>query len=248
MIDKLLCFDNGYIKFEDNFSRISAAYKPENAYLAFWDKKLFCFDLQHHIQLELPIGKMPDACGIFDSLGTPVFLFGNSEPLKREFALLHPKNDTTFHALENEPKNEVVELDPIIEEKKEASPATVDEGEAECAPDEACEFLEPNTYWQCNARAFLEKLALGEEEKELSTLIPGSRWAKPQDEEYVMGVIFDEQEEPMYLCYGFENVWSETPPTDFEGYSQWIPKNFADPHDRGYWVIYINALTGERVK
>lgn len=260
MIDKLLCFDNGFIKFEDKFSRICAAYKPEKAYLALFDGKLFCYEFLHHISLNSPIKKLPSACGVFDKFGAPVFLFGNSGALKEEFYRTHPLADqTNISPIKEMPIQKPVPEEPALEEVtqkelkiEESLPTEEDLNKNDLSNDEIIELLsendEPQTYWQCNAKAFLEKLSSGEEKTELSVLIPGSRWSKPSNEDYVMGVIFDENDEPMYLCYGFENVWSENPPRDFEGYSQWIPKNFAEPHEEGYWVIYINAITGERVK
>lgn len=263
MIDKLLCFDNGFIKFEDNFSRICAAYKPLEAYLVLFDGKLFCYEFSHHVSISSPINKLPSACGIFNKLGKPVFLFGNSGALKEEFYRTHPlaeeKNIPTIKESEEPVLKEPILKEPTVEEAIQEEPKTeelleLDDclNEESLNNDEIVDLLskndEPQTFWQCNSRAFLEKLASGTEEKELSSLIPGSRWSKPNDEDYVMGVIFDENDEPMYLCYGFENVWSENPPKDFDGYSQWIPKNFAEPHEEGYWVIYINAVTGERVK
>lgn len=255
MIDKLLCFDNGFIKFENSFLRICAAYKPEKAYLALFDGKFYCYEFRHHICLDSPTNKMPLACGIFDEAFAPVFLFGNSNILKEEFYREHPQTEKEhIIILEKEPVKEEAtkeEIEETIEEQEEILKIRKD-FENPLKNDEIIDLLgkenEPDTYWQCNGKAFLEKFEKGKEEKELSVLIPGSRWCKPSDEEYIMGIIFDENEEPMYLCYGFENMWTEEPPKDFEGYSQWIPKNFADPHEEGYWVIYINAVTGERVK
>ena len=249
MIDKLLCFDNGFIKFENNFSRICAMYKPENAYFALFDGKLYCYEFSHHILIDSPIKKLPCAFGIFDKFNNPVFISGNSSVLKEEFFKAHPPKEKDVLLT----KTTILEKEESTKEPEAEQELTIEQNEEKTLIDAEFTALlsendEPQTFWQCNAKTFLEKLAAGEKEEELSSLIPGSRWSKPENEEYVMGVIFDENEDPMYLCYGFENVWSETPPEDFEGYSQWIPKNFADPHAEGYWVIYINALTGERVK
>lgn len=238
MIDKLLCFDNGFIKFENNFSHVCAAYKPEKAYLALFDGKLYCYEINHHIFLNSPIDKMPVACGIFDASGYPVFTFGNASILKEEFYRKYPQQ-------EKEPEKAEETTDKTQEEIKEEPIEHLNDDEIINLLDKT---NEPSTYWQCNAKAFLQKFETGKEEKELSVLIPGSRWCKPNDEEYIMGIIFDENEEPMYLCYGFENLWSEEPPEELDGYSQWIPKSFAEPHEEGYWVIYVNAVTGERVK
>ncbi|MBR2860557.1 MAG: hypothetical protein IKB86_01820 [Clostridia bacterium] len=108
----------------------------------------------------------------------------------------------------------------------------------------------PDSYWECNQEYFLQALDKNEPEELLNSLIPGSKWVKinEEDAEYVLGVIFDENEEPMYLCYGFNLPWSEEPPTKLEGYCQWIPIDCAKPHESGYWVIYVNAKTGERIK
>ena len=88
------------------------------------------------------------------------------------------------------------------------------------------------------------------EEEEMNLLIPGSKWVRIREDDvaYIMGIIYDEDGTPMYLCYGFPEPWSENPPENLEGYSQWIPLDCAHPHDQGYWVIYINAKTGERVR
>lgn len=253
MIDKLLCFDNGFIKFENNFLRICAAYKPEKAYFALFDGKFYCYEFKHHICLKSPIGKMPIGCGIFDNFYKPVFMFGNSNILKEEFYREYSQTENEKPiVLEKEPIKEQIIEQAIEPTEKDTNEEIKEEFNTLGQDEEIIDFLEeanePNTYWQCNAKAFLEKFESGTEETELSALIPGSRWCKPHDEEYIMGIIFDEDEQPMYLCYGFENMWSENPPKDFEGYSQWIPKNFAEPHEEGYWVIYINAVTGERVK
>ena len=106
----------------------------------------------------------------------------------------------------------------------------------------------PNTYFDCNRDTFLRALKENPEEQGMSALIPGSKWVKIDGGEYIMGIIYDENSSPMYLCYGFPAFWSEEPPEKIDGYCQWIPENCSSPHERGYWVIYVNAVTGERVK
>ncbi len=108
----------------------------------------------------------------------------------------------------------------------------------------------PETYWECNEKELVQLLENNPEEKYMSDLIPGSKWVKiaQDDAKYILGVIYDEDSKPMYICYGFELGWSEEPPEKLEGYCQWIPKDCAKPHDEGYWVVYVNAKTGERVR
>lgn len=106
----------------------------------------------------------------------------------------------------------------------------------------------PETFWDCNAESFNKLFSKNPENIELSELIPGSKWVNVEEENYVFGIIYNDDEAPLYLCYAFPLPWSETPPEKLEGYCQWIPIDFTCPHDNGYWVIYINATTGERVK
>ena len=106
----------------------------------------------------------------------------------------------------------------------------------------------PDNFWDCNKESFMEILNNNPENLTLSALIPGSVWVDITDENYIFGIIYDENNFPMYLCYGFSLPWSETPPENLEGYCQWIPLDFLAPHDEGFWVIYINAKTGERVR
>lgn len=105
---------------------------------------------------------------------------------------------------------------------------------------------EPNSFWDVNKEEFLSIFSSSPEDDCLSTLIPGSKWVSREN--YVLGIIYDEYSSPMYLCYGFSLPWSETPPESLEGYSQWIPRDCTRPHENGYWVVYVNARTGERVR
>ncbi len=106
----------------------------------------------------------------------------------------------------------------------------------------------PDTFWDCNKSSYEELFKNNPENLALSELIPGSRWVNVTEDDYVFGIIYDEDSLPLYLCYAFPLPWSDTPPEKLEGYCQWIPLDFTSPHDNGYWVIYVNAKTGERVK
>lgn len=107
----------------------------------------------------------------------------------------------------------------------------------------------PASFWECNAAAMEQLFLEHPAEEELAMLIPGSRWAQVENDgaPYIVGTIYDDDREPLFLCYGFPMPWSENPPEALEGYSQWVPKDFSHPRDDGYWMIYVNARTGERV-
>ena len=87
-------------------------------------------------------------------------------------------------------------------------------------------------------------------EPHLEDLIPNSKWVKIDYENngnfYVLGLIYEDIS-LKYVCYGVPGEYSETPPAELDGYSQWLPLDLSDPENNGYWVVYQDALTGESV-
>lgn len=83
---------------------------------------------------------------------------------------------------------------------------------------------------------------------ELEELIPNSKWVKIDFEnngnEYVLGLIYDGFD-LKYICYGVPGTFNSEPPKQL-GECQWLPLNPKSPSD-GYWVIYQDANTGEKV-
>ena len=61
--------------------------------------------------------------------------------------------------------------------------------------------------------------------------------------EYVLGLIYDGFD-LKYICYGVPGEYENAP--KHLGECQWLPLNPASPSD-GYWVIYQDAATGDRV-
>lgn len=219
------------------------------------------------------LNRKPKKCGIFlveDGKAYPVLSSGAQNELLADFCRKNELEAGDIPAapsaifVEESPKDEadaavqmeqLPEPEPVEEESapKEQT-VSVSEQETETAQGTpeviSAPQQEPNTYWDCNEAAFLKMLEENPEEEEMNLLIPGSKWVRIHEDgvEYIMGIIYDEDGTPMYLCYGFPEPWSETPPENLDGYSQWIPLDCAHPHDQGYWVIYINAKTGERVR
>lgn len=82
------------------------------------------------------------------------------------------------------------------------------------------------------------------EVKRLMDLIPYSKWVEVRrdDNPYVVGLINDE-ERPLYVCYGVKGIEGHEPPDDIKKYCQWLP---IDGYD-GYWIIFQDAVTGETI-
>ena len=83
---------------------------------------------------------------------------------------------------------------------------------------------------------------------ELEELISNSKWVKIDFEndgnEYVLGLIY-EGFDLKYICYGVPGKFNTEAPKQL-GECQWLPLNPKLPED-GYFVIYQDALTGEKI-
>ncbi len=215
------------------------------------------------------LDRKPKKCGIFfieDGKAYTVLAYGDDRELLADFcrqnkleagntpnaqiAVETPVPSTAVPTPDTEEPMEEISAAEEISEPPAGQTNAVSDNKEEKQTAVPASSVEPNTYWDCNKDSFLKILQENPEEEEMNVLIPGSRWVKVNDDgaRYIMGVIYDEEGEPLYLCYGFSEPWSETPPENLDGYSQWIPLDCAKPHDEGYWVIYINAKTGERVR
>ena len=88
--------------------------------------------------------------------------------------------------------------------------------------------------------------------EELASIISHSKWIKvvydKDNNFYVLGLVFDEQGEVLYICYGMPAKDSATPPEDLEEYAGFIPKNIAYPDKEGYFIVCQDAKTGKTLK
>lgn len=89
-------------------------------------------------------------------------------------------------------------------------------------------------------------------ESNLQRIIPSSKWVKVEYEDdgdfYVFGLLYDEDEEIRYVCYGVPAVFEEEPPKELSGFPIWLPLDKNNLKGFGYWLTYQDATTGEPVK
>lgn len=89
-------------------------------------------------------------------------------------------------------------------------------------------------------------------EDNLQKLIPSSKWVKVEYEDdgdyFVFGLLYDEDGNVRYVCYGVPAVFEEQPPQELSGYPMWLPLNKENEHGFGYWLTYQDATTGEPIK
>ena len=86
----------------------------------------------------------------------------------------------------------------------------------------------------------------------LERIIPNSKWVKVDynnnQEYYVIGLIYDNGEEPSYISYGIPSEDSNNPPEDLKEFAQWLPIDFNNPLKEGYWIVYQDAKKGKTLK
>lgn len=86
--------------------------------------------------------------------------------------------------------------------------------------------------------------------EEVEQLIENSQWVSVELEDdgaqpYILGKIFDENEKLKYICFGQASKNDKEVPCNIDlDYAQWLPVN----EDRGYFIMYQDANTGENVK
>ena len=88
------------------------------------------------------------------------------------------------------------------------------------------------------------------EEEILKDIIPNSKWVKidyeDKGEYYVVGLLYEDNK-IKYVCYGVPSMYSNEPPEDLKGFSQWLPLDASKENGFGYWITYQDADTGENV-
>ncbi len=99
----------------------------------------------------------------------------------------------------------------------------------------------------------IDKLFLSSpSEKYLEEAIPSSKWVRVEfdgdGEYYILGLVYDEDENVKYVCYGVPGVYQKTPPSSLSGQPVWFPLDSENRESFGYWLTYQDADTGESIK
>ncbi|MGN0961472.1 MAG: hypothetical protein ACI4PF_04665 [Christensenellales bacterium] len=87
-------------------------------------------------------------------------------------------------------------------------------------------------------------------EENLCKLIDNSNWVKIDtgiDNKYHVVGIITYNDDIKYICYGVPGQYANEPPIELREYSQWLPTDINDPYNKGYWVMYQDADTGENI-
>lgn len=91
-----------------------------------------------------------------------------------------------------------------------------------------------------------------EEYELLEKIIPNSKWSKivydKDGNYYVLGLLYNEIGEVVYICYGMPALSRNNPPDDLEDYAGYLPKDINNPDGEGYFIVCQDALTGKTLK
>jgi hypothetical protein len=81
----------------------------------------------------------------------------------------------------------------------------------------------------------------------LTKSIKNSRFVHLSDQNAI-GVIFDPEGIPQYLCSATHSEQRGDVPGNIKGFAQWLPSKAHEPNSEGYWLSYQAAKTGEQIK
>ena len=91
-----------------------------------------------------------------------------------------------------------------------------------------------------------------EEYKVLEEIIPSSKWAKivydNDGNYYILGLIYKENGDVLYICYGVPSIGGNNPPEDIKEYAGWLPKDVNNANGEGYFIVCQDAVSGETLK
>lgn len=99
----------------------------------------------------------------------------------------------------------------------------------------------------------IDKLFLDSPKEEyLENAIPSSKWVRVEfdgnGDYYILGLIFDEDKNVRYVCYGVPGIYQKQPPKNLSGFPVWFPLDKTRPESFGYWLTYQDAESGESIK
>ncbi len=254
MTDKLIVLNKknegvqeGFIKLESGKQLLIAFKGDKGEYMAICDSLVFEFNGKPYCRFSF--NKQPENAGIFlikDGFAYLMLYFGNEDTVTKNFTKKTgiEIKDAFIVSEPSEPAEIILDVPKTAKIQPEYKETGYVLPENFIQPPEEI----PDTFFDCNKEKFNEILYNNPANEALMSLIPESKWVDVEDENHTFGIIYDENNVPLYICYGFKLGWSEEPPEKLEGYCQWIPLDCADPRGDGLWVIYINAQTGERLK
>lgn len=86
----------------------------------------------------------------------------------------------------------------------------------------------------------------------LEEMIPSSKWVRVEfdgeGDYYILGLIYDGDNNVKYVCYGVPGIYQKTPPTQLSGFPVWFPLDSEKRESFGYWLTYQDAESGESIK
>lgn len=142
------------------------------------------------------------------------------------------------------------------ENSERFNPKIMAHGEAAFTVPPAQSYTASNLKKSLPAKIFYEQIAEQLEQLfassnraiDLEKLMPETKWARIEFDEkgkyYVVGVIGSPCE---YICYGVPAFYSPAPPPQLGLGARWLPISAEKPQDKGYWLMFQDAISGEAI-
>lgn len=143
-------------------------------------------------------------------------------------------------------ENELPYCQSQKEEKKECSASCCFQDETDFGE---CKKNQTRPYFESVKNELYQIFIKFPKEEYLCNIFKDSKWAKinySSEKFYVVGLIFQNNKEK-YICYGVPDVYSKTPPKEFDGFCSFIPLSIFDMFGKGYWIMFQDATTGKCV-
>ncbi len=110
-------------------------------------------------------------------------------------------------------------------------------------------YIPSKIFYEQIATQLDELFATCERAKDLEELMQDTKWVKidfdSQGKFYVVGVIGSPAQ---YICYGVPATYTPAPPTQLGSGSRWLPLKAEKPEDKGYWLMFQDAISGETIE
>ncbi len=146
----------------------------------------------------------------------------------------------------NENSNEHIKCEEKEEERQ---------FECDCPKDEksvkkGVGYSREHPYYLSAKRELEELFSKFPKENSLSKTLPGGRFCKiyySENKYYTVGSL-EEDGEVKYICYGVPGSYAPTPPKELKDYCSFVPLSIFDLQGEGFWMMFQDAITGERLK
>ncbi len=170
-------------------------------------------------------------------------------------AFIENSDEGLFNCKIRKEKKIAIEQENVTRKEKRSvftrKPFDYDEVASTIYPMESVVFSRKAYYYEEVRDKIDELFKVGVKEKILEDIMPETQWVRIEyspSAHYVVGIIGNKRENPDYICYGVESEYSSAPPLCLGNDARWLPLDVRKPQDKGYWLLFQSAKSGETIR